>query len=282
MVGSLVQVFQSGCHQFARSRNIVDTHTKWPPIRLESLNGWLASDDWVTSVVVSVNHSYTTCTDWWWPKQNRFTPFENVPCKNKIEARGKLAKFDSENLSHVKYTLQRIWIDLKSDPWDLSFGEIRWSAEKSHVWLQSNMQNLSSILKEQVDFFVYAVNFPSKVAVLWFILTCFFLMCTFKTDFVNMMYVSQVLANRMKLTRNLIIIIYIPSTWLLRIARSCRQKGSCFRLVTLICAYSTSIPVENTNHRNGLVSFHIWKSRHIHLINHNSNAVPERTLLCKD
>ena len=27
-------------------------------------------------------HSYTTCTYWWWPKQNRFTPFENVPCKN--------------------------------------------------------------------------------------------------------------------------------------------------------------------------------------------------------
>ena len=26
------------------------THTKWPPIRLQSLNGWLASDDWVTSL----------------------------------------------------------------------------------------------------------------------------------------------------------------------------------------------------------------------------------------
>ena len=35
---------------FASSRNIVDTHTKWPPIRLQSLNGWLASDDWVTSL----------------------------------------------------------------------------------------------------------------------------------------------------------------------------------------------------------------------------------------
>ena len=44
----------------------------------------------------------------YWPmmaKQNKFTPFENVPCKNEIEARGKFAKFDSENLSHVKYTL---------------------------------------------------------------------------------------------------------------------------------------------------------------------------------
>ena len=51
VVGSLSgQVFQSGCHQFASSRNIVDTHTKWPPIRLQSLNGWLASDDWVTSL----------------------------------------------------------------------------------------------------------------------------------------------------------------------------------------------------------------------------------------
>ena len=45
------------------------------------------------------------CTEWWWPKQNRFTPFENVPCKNEIEAWGKFAKFDSENLSHVKYSL---------------------------------------------------------------------------------------------------------------------------------------------------------------------------------
>ena len=35
---------------FASSRNIVDTYTKWPPIRLQSLNGWLASDDWVTSL----------------------------------------------------------------------------------------------------------------------------------------------------------------------------------------------------------------------------------------
>ena len=52
VVGSLSgQVFQSGCHQFASSRNIVDTQTKWPPIRLlQSLNGWLASDDWVTSL----------------------------------------------------------------------------------------------------------------------------------------------------------------------------------------------------------------------------------------
>ena len=51
VVGSLSgQVFQSGCHQFASSRNIVDMHTKWPPIRLQSLNGWLASDDWVTSL----------------------------------------------------------------------------------------------------------------------------------------------------------------------------------------------------------------------------------------
>ena len=51
VVGSLSgQVFQSGCHQFASSRNIVDTHTKWPPICLQSLNGWLASDDWVTSL----------------------------------------------------------------------------------------------------------------------------------------------------------------------------------------------------------------------------------------
>ena len=50
VVGSLSgQVFQSGCHQYASSQNIVDTHTKWPPIRLQSLNGWLASDDWVTS-----------------------------------------------------------------------------------------------------------------------------------------------------------------------------------------------------------------------------------------
>ena len=51
VVGSLSgQVFQSGCHQFASSRNIVDTHTKWPPIHLQFLNGWLASDDWVTSL----------------------------------------------------------------------------------------------------------------------------------------------------------------------------------------------------------------------------------------
>ena len=34
------------------------------------------------------------CADRWWPKQNRFTPFKNVPCKNEIEARGKFAKFD--------------------------------------------------------------------------------------------------------------------------------------------------------------------------------------------
>ena len=51
VVGSLSgQVFQSGCHQFASSWNIVDTHTKWPPICLQSVNGWLASDDWVTSL----------------------------------------------------------------------------------------------------------------------------------------------------------------------------------------------------------------------------------------
>ena len=55
--------------------------------------------------VVSVNHSNTTCTDWWWPKQNRFTPFENVLYKNEIKARGKLSKSDLENISHVKYTL---------------------------------------------------------------------------------------------------------------------------------------------------------------------------------
>ena len=40
MVGSLLgQVFQSSSHQFSSSRNILDTSTKWPPIRLESLNG---------------------------------------------------------------------------------------------------------------------------------------------------------------------------------------------------------------------------------------------------
>ena len=51
VVGSLSgQVFQSGCHQFASSGNIVDTHTKWPPICLQSVNSWLASDDWVTSL----------------------------------------------------------------------------------------------------------------------------------------------------------------------------------------------------------------------------------------
>ena len=51
VVGSLSgQVFQSGCHQFASSGNSVDTHTKWPPICLQSVNGWLASDDWVTSL----------------------------------------------------------------------------------------------------------------------------------------------------------------------------------------------------------------------------------------
>ena len=51
VVGSLLgQVFQSGCHQFASSGNIVDTYTKWPPICLQSVNGWLASDDWVTSL----------------------------------------------------------------------------------------------------------------------------------------------------------------------------------------------------------------------------------------
>ena len=105
VVGSLSgQVFKSGCHQFASSRNIVDTHTKWPPNCLQSLNGWLASDDWVTSLRCRL-HSYTRSTDWWWPKQNRFTPFENVPCKNEIEAHGKFANFVSENLSHVKYTL---------------------------------------------------------------------------------------------------------------------------------------------------------------------------------
>ena len=105
VVGSLSgQVFQSGCHQFASSRNIVDTHTKWLPNRLQSLNGGLASDNWVTSLRCTL-HSYTTCTDWWWSKQNRSTPFENVLCKSEIEARGKLAKFVLENLSHVKYTL---------------------------------------------------------------------------------------------------------------------------------------------------------------------------------
>ena len=102
-VGSLSgQVFQSGCHQFASSRNIVDTHTKWLPICLQSLNGWLASDVGLLPFLVDL---VKPCTDWWWPKQNRFTPFKNVPCKNKIEARGKFAKFDSQNLSHVKYTL---------------------------------------------------------------------------------------------------------------------------------------------------------------------------------
>ena len=51
VVGSLSgQVFPSGCHQFASSGNIADTHTKWPPICLQSVNGWLASDDWVTSL----------------------------------------------------------------------------------------------------------------------------------------------------------------------------------------------------------------------------------------
>ena len=51
VVGSLSgQVFQSGCHQFASSRNIVNTHTTWPPNLLQSLNGWLASDNWVTSL----------------------------------------------------------------------------------------------------------------------------------------------------------------------------------------------------------------------------------------
>ena len=44
VVGSLSgQVFQSSCHQIAGSRSTVDTITKWPPIRLESLNAWLAS-----------------------------------------------------------------------------------------------------------------------------------------------------------------------------------------------------------------------------------------------
>ena len=53
------QVFQSHCHQFASSRNIVDMHTKWPPIHLQSLNGWLASDDWVTSLRCRLGHAVT-------------------------------------------------------------------------------------------------------------------------------------------------------------------------------------------------------------------------------
>ena len=51
VVGSLLgRVFQSGCHQFASSGNTVDTHTKWPPTCLQSVNGSLVSDDWVTSL----------------------------------------------------------------------------------------------------------------------------------------------------------------------------------------------------------------------------------------
>ena len=50
LLGQVFQTNQSGCHQFASSRNIVDAHTEWPPICLQSLYGWLASDDWVTSL----------------------------------------------------------------------------------------------------------------------------------------------------------------------------------------------------------------------------------------
>ena len=58
VVGSLSgQVFQSGCHQLASSRNIVDTHTNWPPNCIQSLNGWLASDDWITSLPCTLGYN---------------------------------------------------------------------------------------------------------------------------------------------------------------------------------------------------------------------------------
>ena len=45
--------------------------------------------------------------------------FENMLCKNEVEMQGKFAKFDSENLSHAKYTLkfsQQICTDHRNDP----------------------------------------------------------------------------------------------------------------------------------------------------------------------
>ena len=149
IVGSLSgQVFQNGCHQFASSRNIVDTHTKWPPNRPQSLNGWLASDDWVTSLRCRL-HSYTTCTDWWWPKQNRFTPFENVSCKNEIEARGKFANLSwkTSHMLNIPYNfLNRFELISKMTRETSQSTEIRRLAQKSHVWhisLKSSIHALS-------------------------------------------------------------------------------------------------------------------------------------------
>ena len=58
-------------------------------------------------------------------KQNRSQQHEAEPFKNKIQNRALLAKFYSENLSHIKYTQkfsQQIYTDLKNGPWSLWIG----------------------------------------------------------------------------------------------------------------------------------------------------------------
>ena len=69
-------------------------------------------------------------------KQNKFTPFENVPCKNEIEARGKFAKFDrkTSHMLNVPYNfLNGFELISKMTRGASQSAEIRRSAEKSHV-----------------------------------------------------------------------------------------------------------------------------------------------------
>ena len=137
VVGSLsCLVFQSGCHQFASLRNIVDMHTKWPPIRLQSLNGWLASDDWVTSLRCRTTVTQHVLTDGGQSKTD-LCHFRmcHVRTRSKREASSQNLTRKTSQMLNIPYNFLNGFEPIsKMTRGTSQSAEIRRLAEKSHVW----------------------------------------------------------------------------------------------------------------------------------------------------
>ena len=137
MVGSLLgQVFQSRCHQFSSEQNILDTSTKWLPIHLESLNSWLASDDWVTSLRCNTVTQHLLTADGQSRTDLRHLRMCCVRTRSQREASSQNLTRKTSHMLNIPYTfLNRFELISKMTRGASHSAEIRRSAEKSHVWI---------------------------------------------------------------------------------------------------------------------------------------------------
>ena len=92
----------------------------------------------MTGLLPFVVDSVKPCTDRSWPKQNRFTPFKNVPCitRSKREASSQNLTRKTFPMLNIPYNFLNGFELISKMTCGISqSAEIRRSAEKSHVWV---------------------------------------------------------------------------------------------------------------------------------------------------